>query len=83
MNNKEFMMDILETEKSLSVNMTYALNEASSKHLYDKYFKMFKEINKVTKDIFSLAYSKGFYKLEQETPKKINNAYKTLSQELD
>lgn len=83
MNNKEFMMDILETEKSMSVNMTYALNEASSKYLYDKYFKMFKEINKVTKDIFSLAYSKGFYKLEQETPKKINNAYKTLSQELD
>ena len=83
MNNKEFMMDILETEKSMSVNMTYALNEASSKHLYDKYFKMFKEINKATKDVFSLAYSKGFYKLEKETPKKINDAYKTLSQELN
>lgn len=83
MNNKEFMMDILETEKSMSVNMTYALNEASSKHLYDKYFKMFKEINKATKDIFYLAYSKGFYKLEQETSKKINGAYKTLSQELN
>lgn len=83
MNNKEFMMDILETEKSMSVNMTYALNETSSKHLYDKYFKMFKEINKATKDIFYLAYSKGFYKLEQETPKKINDAYKKLSQELN
>ena len=44
---------------------------------------MFKKINKATKEIFSLAYSKGFYKLEQEIPKKINVAYKTLSQELN
>ena len=44
---------------------------------------MFKEINKITKDVFSLAYSKGFYKLEKETPKKINDAYKELSKELN
>ncbi len=82
MNDKDFLMDILETEKCMSVNMTYALNEASCKYLYDKYFKMFKELNKLVKDIFGLAYNKGYYKLEQEEQKKITDTYTMLSKEI-
>ena len=46
MNDKEYIMDILESEKNLSVNMTYALNEASCDKLYKSYLKMFENINK-------------------------------------
>ena len=83
MSEKEFLMDILETEKCMSVNMTYALNEASSKYLYDIYFGMFKDINKSAKDIFTALYDKGCYKLEEETIEKIKQTYNTLLKEIE
>lgn len=83
MNEKEFLMDILETEKNMSVNMVYALNEASSKYLYDKYFKMFKNINKATKDIFSILYDKGYYQIDMESNTKLKDAYNMLKNELE
>ncbi len=83
MNDKEYMMDTLDTLKSLSVNMTYAMNEASCEKLYKEYFNMFKEINKKTKEVFNLAYKLGYYTLEEEEEKKIKSALKTLSQELE
>ena len=69
MNDKEYMMDTLDTLKSLSVNMTYAMNEASCEKLYKEHFNMFKEINKKTKEVFNLAYKLGYYTLEEEEEK--------------
>lgn len=82
MNDKEYIMDILESEKNLSVNMIYALNEASCDKLYKSYLKMFENINKKVKEIFDLSYKLGFYKLEKEEGKKIKSTIKTLTQEL-
>lgn len=82
MTDKEYMMDMLDTEKYISVNMTYALNEASCEKLYKKYLDMFKNINEYAKKIFDLAYSKNYYTLEEEETKKIKSAIKTLSQDL-
>lgn len=82
MTDKEYMMDILDTEKYLSVNMTYAMNEASCDVIYKKYESMFKKINGAAKEVFDLAYQKNFYKLEQAEAKKINTALDTLSQDL-
>ena len=82
MNDKEYIMDILESEKNLSVNMTFALNEASCDKLYKSYLKMFENINKKVKEIFDLSYKLGFYKLEKEEGKKIKSTIKTLTQEL-
>ena len=82
-NDKEYIMDILESEKNLSVNMTYALNEASCDKLYKSYLKMFENINKKVKEIFDLSYKLGFYKLEKEEGKKIKSTIKTLTQDLN
>ena len=90
MSDKEYLMDTLDTLKCLSVNMTYAMNEASCDKIYKEYLSMFKEINKETKEInketkevFDLAYRLGYYTLESEDEKKIKSAIKTLSQELE
>ena len=82
MSDKEYMMDTLDTLKSLSVNMTYALNEASCDKLYKEYLKMFENINKETKEVFDLAYKLGYYTLEKEANTKIKASIKTLNQEL-
>ncbi len=83
MNDKEYIMDILVSEKNLSVNMTYALNEASCDKLYKSYLKMFENINKKVKEIFDLSYKLDFYKLEKEEGKKIKSTIKTLTQDLN
>lgn len=82
MTDKEYIMDTLDTLKSLSVNMTYALNEASCDKLYKEYLKMFENINKETKEVFDLAYKLGYYTLEKEANTKIKASIKTLNQEL-
>ena len=82
MTDKEFLMDVLEMEKNMAVNMTYALNEASCDSLYKELFKMFEAISKTTKDLFTLAYDAGYYTLEEETKSKIEKAITSLDQEL-
>lgn len=83
MTDKDYLMDILDTEKWLTTNMAYALNEASCKSLYKEYFQMFENISKSAKEVFNLAYNLGYYKLEQEKPQKIESKLQTLSQELE
>ena len=36
MNDENYLNDILETEKNMSVNFTYALNEASNETLFNR-----------------------------------------------
>ena len=60
MSDKDYLLEMLTTEKNISVNLVYALNEASNKNIYDLYFKMFKSINKITKDIYEECVNKVF-----------------------
>lgn len=82
MTDKEILMDVLETEKNMSVNMTFALNEASHEKLYDELFNMFEEINESAKEIYALAYELGYYQLEEEKSSKLDKTIKKLAQEL-
>lgn len=82
MNDKEILMDILEMEKNITVNTTYALNEASCDYLYKEIFKMHEQISKTTKEIFNFAYNEGFYPLEKAEQNKITKAIYNLKQEL-
>ena len=83
MNDKDYLLEMLTTEKNISVNLVYALNEASNKNIYELYFKMFKSINKTTKDIYEECVNKGYYQKNSITEKKITDAYNQLSQELN
>lgn len=82
MRDKDYLLEMLTTEKNISVNLVYALNEASNKDIYDLYFKMFKDINKLTKDIYEECANKGYYQKNNIQEKKIIDAYNQLSQEL-
>lgn len=82
MNDKDYLNAMLETEKNMSVNMCIALNEASNEDLFDKLYKLFGDIKKSQRDLFELAFRKGWYPLEKETPNKITEKYNMLKQEL-
>ena len=83
MNDKDYLLEMLTTEKNISVNLVYALNEASNKNIYDFYFKMFKDINKLTKDIYEECINKRYYQKNNIPEKKIIDVYNQLSQELN
>lgn len=82
MSDREILMDVLETEKNMSVNMTYALNEASHEKLYNELFNMFEEINESAKELFAIAYNLNYYKLKAEKSTNIKTSVQKLSQDL-
>lgn len=79
MNDRDLLNDILETEKNMSVNFTYALNEASNEELYQEIFNMFNKIKQSQRDLFELAFEKGWYSLEKAEDTKINEELNNLS----
>ena len=78
MNDENYLNDILETEKNMSVNFTYALNEASNETLFNEIYEMFKQIQASQRNLFELSFRKGFYTLEKAETNKINEEYNTL-----
>lgn len=79
MNNENYLNDILETEKNMSVNYTYALNEASNEILFNKLYEMFKQIKDAQRNLFELNFRKGWYTLEKADENKINEENNILS----
>ena len=65
MNDRDFLNDMLETEKNMSVNFTYALNEASNETLFNEIYEMFKQIKASQRNLFELSFRKGFYKKQE------------------
>ena len=68
MSDKDYLLEMLTTEKNISVNLVYALNEAS--------------INKITKDIYEECVNKGYYQKNNIPYKKIMDSYNQLSKEI-
>lgn len=78
MNDENYLNDILEAEKNMSVNFTYALNEASNETLFNEIYEMFKQIKEAQRNLFELSFRKGFYTLEKAETNKINEEYNML-----
>lgn len=83
MNDENYLNDMLETEKNMSVNMTIALNEASNETLYNELYEMFLQIKNSQRDLYELAFRKGWYSLEKAEQTKISEEYNTLTQSLN
>lgn len=79
MNDRDFLNDILESEKNMSVNYTYALNEASNEELFKRIYDMFTHIKETQRNLFELSFKKGWYTLEKAEENKINEEINTLS----
>ena len=83
MNNENYLNDILETEKNMSVNMTIALNEASNKMLFDQIFEIYKDVKLAQRDLYNMAFQKGWYSLEKAENTKIDEKLNELNQKLN
>ena len=74
------MLDILETEKNMSVNMTIALNEASNEKLYNELFDIFKDIKQSQRTLYECMFKNGWHSLEKAEEQKITQTHNKLEQ---
>lgn len=75
MNDRDFLNDMLSTEKYLSNSYSVALNEASHKQLYDDLLAIYTETQNMQHQLYNLMFQKGWYKLEAESAQKIQQSY--------
>lgn len=85
MNDLDILNDIMQSEKNNSNNYSIAIDEMSNKVLYKKIFKIFKETKALARELYDLAFVKGWYTLETADETKIKKEYdnaKNLYKEL-
>ena len=82
MEDKFIMMDVLQTEKNLTVNTATAMNEASCDNIYKTYSDIFDDLTKEVKEIFNICYNNNWYTLEESPETKITKECDKLCNEL-
>lgn len=83
MNDRDYLNDILNNEKSILVNTTTALTEASNDKLKKEIIKFFETVEQLQRDTYELAWNNGWYILEESEKTKINQKVKELQKKLD
>ena len=83
LNDRDYLTDILSSEKHMNVDMAIALNEASNDELYEKIYNMAVKIKQTQRTLYNLAFQKGWYTLEEVPRKKIDEKYNSLIKKYD
>ena len=83
MNDRDYLNDILYNEKTIAVNTTTALTEASNDKLKDEIFKFLETVEQLQRETYELAWNNGWYVLEEAEKTKINQKAKELQKKLE
>ncbi|WP_053218736.1 spore coat protein [Virgibacillus senegalensis] len=79
MNERDFVNDVLATEKYLTGAYSIALNEVSNQGLYQDLARIFKETQDCQRNLYNLMFKHGWYSLEAADQQKIQQAYQQFS----
>lgn len=79
MNERDFVNDILSTEKYLTSSYSTTLNELSHQSLYQDILSISNETQNAQRDLFNLMFKNGWYKLEAAEAQKIDQSYNQFS----
>ena len=74
MESKAMLDDVLSSIKSMVVNYSIALNEASSEFIYKEFLKEFNDLSLLAKEIYNLEYSLEWVTLKEAPSKDIKAA---------
>lgn len=75
MNDRDFLNDMLATEKYMTTSYSFALNEASNQALYNDLSLICKETDDMQRELYNLMFKKGWYSLEGESSQKLQQSY--------
>ncbi|PLT35422.1 spore coat protein [Bacillus sp. V5-8f] len=79
MNDRDFLNDGLAMCKYLTDSLNIAVREASHKELFADMVQILNETHDSCREMYNLMFQHGWYKLEAEEQKKIDQAYKQFS----
>lgn len=82
LNDRDYLLDVLETIKNMNSNMAIALNEASNNKLYKEFLEITDEISFAQRELYELAFYKGWYVIEEAKETKINEKRTNLEKKL-
>ena len=83
LNDKDYLNMTLSLLKDIEKNYAISLTEASNENLFAKYEEMFNVIKSLQREVFELAFRKGWYELEKAPSNKITGKYNTLNTEFN
>ncbi|GCD81289.1 spore coat protein [Parageobacillus thermoglucosidasius] len=75
MNDRDFLNDMLATEKYMTSSYSVFLHEASHQQLYQDMLNIFTETQNCQRELYNLMFQKGWYKLETADPQKLQQSY--------
>lgn len=79
MTDKDFLYDILSSEKGITTNTVSAITEASNRKLESMLLEIFDCCEGMQRDIYEMYWSNGWYELESAETKKIKEATKKMT----
>lgn len=82
-NDKDYLNSALSLLKDMEKNYALVLTEASNENLFGKYENMFNDIKNLQREVYELAFRKGWYSLEKAEDTKITEKFNTLNQEFN
>ena len=75
MNDRDFINDMLSTEKYLTNGYDTALNEASHSSLYQDLLSIYTETQNCQRELFNLMFKKGWYSFEAANPQSLQQSF--------
>ncbi|WP_419882138.1 spore coat protein [Peribacillus sp. B-H-3] len=79
MNDRDFLNDMLSTEKYFNSSYSIALNEASHSGLYNELLNISTETKDMQRTLYNLMFEMGWYSLEKAEPQKISQSYQQFT----
>ena len=75
MNERDFINDLLTTEKYMTTSYGMALHEASHEGLYNDILTIFTETQNSQRDLYNLMFKKGWYAIEAADQQNLQQSY--------
>lgn len=75
MNDRDFLNDMLTTEKYMTSSYSTFLHEASHQQLYQDMLNIFTETQSCQRELYNLMFKKGWYTLEAADQQKLQQSY--------
>ncbi|MGG4264586.1 spore coat protein [Peribacillus simplex] len=79
MNDRDFINDMLTTQKYFSNSYSVALNEMSNQALFQDIFSVSKENQEMQRELYNLMFEKGWYGLEKAQAQSLSQSYQQFS----
>lgn len=79
MNERDFINDLLSTEKYMKSSYDTAINEASHQELYQDILSIYNETAEMQRNLYNLMFQKGWYSLEKAETQKISQSHQQFT----